>query len=416
MSRISSSVLAFLLIVSMRGPGRAAPADELTEMLARAVALYYEADFAKSIELLLRVDEMLRQKSGQPRDRADVKMQLALGYIGLNDNSRAKAYFEELFALDPDRQADPQMFSPKVIQLAEEAKAAQQEQRCRSVVDEAQRQLGGGNSEAVVNLIGTNQAKCSGLAALHPRMAELFFKEGLDAYRSSRTEIALQKFRAALRFAPKHELAAQYVDLAQSKLEVVADRALLAWRKDFNAGDFAAAARDYRELTSLSKTDTMEEIHKEYRQALTNLVDSWNRACASDDAATMEAVRLQVNAVLPDPSFGQDILARMKTCAPTGCIQMTTQLALARLRTRIDPQFSAYELAQLRSTGLTVRIKARINDKGDATASEITGGNPLLYRAVRAAFDQWKFSPAVVQGQSRCVDTEIPIVINFTPN
>jgi hypothetical protein len=267
-----------------------------------------------------------------------------------------------------------------------------------------------------VNVIGTNQAKCAGLASLYPRTAELFFKEGLDAYRSSRTETALQKFHAALRFAPKHELAAQYVDLAQSKLEVAADRALLAWRKDFNAGDFASAARDYRELTSLSKPETMEEIHRDYRQALSNLVDSWNRACASDDAAAMESVRLQVDALLPEPSFGQDILAGMKMCVPTGCIQMNTQLALARLKTRIDPQFSVYELAQLRSTGLTVRVKARINDRGDATAGEITGGNPLLYRAVRAAFDQWKFSTAIVQGQARCVDTEIPIVINFTPN
>jgi tetratricopeptide (TPR) repeat protein len=416
MSRISRSILTLLIIVSLRGPGVSAPADEATEMLARAVALYYEADFARSIELLLRADELLRPRTGQLQEKAEVKMQLALAYIGLNDNARAKTYLEELFALDPDRQTDPQMFSPKVIQLAEEARASQNEQRCRAVLDEANRHLVAGNSDAVVSLIGTSQAKCAGLTAIYPKAAELFFKEGLDAYRGARTETALQKFRAALRFAPRHELASQYVDLALSKLEVAADRALLAWRKDFNAGDFVSAARDYRELSALGRPETLGEIHTEYRRALSNLVDSWNKACASDDAAAMEAIRIQADALLPEPSIGVDILERMTSCTPSGCIQMNTQLALARLKTRVDPQFSPYELAQLRGSGLTVRVKAKINEKGDAVAGEMLGGNPLLYRAVRAAFDQWTFSPAIVQGRARCVDTEIPIVINLNPN
>src|SRR6185295_1370490 len=117
------------------------PSDESKEMLARAEALYYEADFAKSVELLLRAEEMLRQQSGSLQDRTEVKLQLALGFIGLNDTTRAKAYLGELYALDSDHQIDPQMFSPKVIRLVEEAKAEQNELRCRSLMDEAQRQL-----------------------------------------------------------------------------------------------------------------------------------------------------------------------------------------------------------------------------------------------------------------------------------
>src|SRR2546427_10108900 len=108
------NILALVILITASGPGWPAPADEAGEMLARADALYYEADFAKSIELLLRADELLRQKSGHLQERTEVKLQLALGFIGLNDSTRAKAYLGELYALDSDHYVDPQMLSPKV--------------------------------------------------------------------------------------------------------------------------------------------------------------------------------------------------------------------------------------------------------------------------------------------------------------
>src|SRR5262245_56377303 len=185
MSRIFRSILVLSMIASESGPGWSTPADEPSEMLARAQALYFEADFSKSIELLLRADAMLQQQSGRQQEKTEVKLQLALGFIGLNDNTRAKAYLEELYALDGDHRIDPQIFSPKVIRLAEEAKATQNEVRCRSLLDETQRQLSAGNSDAVVKLIGSSHLNCSALATLYPKAAELFYKQGLDAYKKA---------------------------------------------------------------------------------------------------------------------------------------------------------------------------------------------------------------------------------------
>ncbi len=65
-------------------------------MLARAEALYYEAEFAKSVELLSRADEMLRPQSGHLEEKINVKMQLALSFMGLNDINRAKANLVEV--------------------------------------------------------------------------------------------------------------------------------------------------------------------------------------------------------------------------------------------------------------------------------------------------------------------------------
>jgi hypothetical protein len=172
------------------------------------------------------------------------------------------------------------------------------------------------------------------------------------------------------------------------------------------------AARDYRELVSRGSSVTIDQIRGEYRLAVSNLVDSWNRACANDDRAAMEDVRLHVNELLPEPSFAEDILAKMKTCTPAGCLQMNSQLALARLKTRVDPEFPVYALSQLKVSSVVVHVKARIDERGDIASSEVYGGSPLLHTAVRAAFQQWKFSPALVDEGPRCVDTDIPIVIN----
>jgi len=409
--RMVRAIITLLIVISVSRSVWAFP-DEASEMLARAEALYYEADFAKSIELLLRADDLLRQ-SGDVKQKTDVKLQFALSYIGLNDTARAKTYLSELFALDPDRRIDPQVYSPKVIQLAEEAKAELNDRRCRSLLDETQRQLASSNGDAVLKLIGSSPTKCSGLAVVFPKAAELVFKEGLDSYKKAQMKEALQKFRAALGLEPKHELAAQYVELTERKLEVTADRALLAWRKNFNAGDFALAARDYRELVSVSSSATVDEVRGEYTRTLSSLVDSWNRACAQEDTAQMEEIRVRIKALLPEPSFGEDILAKMTTCTRNGCIQMNPQVALARLKTRVDPQFASFVVSQIRVSPVTVRMKVRINEKGDIVSTEPQGGNPLLYNGIRAAMDQWKFSPAIRDGEPRCVDAEIPIVINF---
>jgi tetratricopeptide (TPR) repeat protein len=405
--------VALLIVVSVQLPVSSRPSDEITDILARAQALYYEADFGKSIEALTQADDLLRNQTGHTQEKAAVKLQMALAFIGLNDKAQAKHNFSEMYALEPDHQMDPQVFAPKVIQLAEEAKAEQSESLCRSILNQANETMVKGDTNGLLRLIDSNQSKCPALSGLQTKIADLFFKDGLDAYKKSQLQEALQKFQAALRADSKHELAAQYLDLTKSKLEVAADRALIAWRKDFGAGEFVAAAKDYRDLVSQSTPERIQEARSEYRRALSAIVDSWNAACAKSDTASMESLRVRATALLPETSFVDDILSKMKMCTPTGCLQMTAPVALVRLRNRVDPEFSPIIISQLRGTPVTVRVKTRISETGVVVSADPQAGNPILYPAVRAAVDQWKFSPAVVEGQARCVDTEIPLVINF---
>jgi len=401
----------FAVVLLSRAAWSAA-SDEPADMLARAEALYYEADFAKSVELLQRADEMLSKQPAGVKEKTDVKLQLALGFIGLNDNDKARKYLGELFVLDPNRAMDPQMFSPKVIKLADEAKAEQNELHCRSVVDDAQKQLTAGNSASLVKLISTNGSKCTGLAAISPKAADMLFKQGLDAYKKTQMPEALGKFRNALAMDPKHELAAQYEELTASKLEFTAERALTSWRKSFAAADYTQAASDYRELVSVSSAQTIGEIRAAYRGSLASLVDAWNRACAASDVGKMDDVRRRVNALLPETSFAEDILGGMKECTPTGCIQMESTLAMARLKERVEPKISSQLATQVQVFPVTIRVKTKISDKGDVVSTQLKGGNSLLYGVIQSAVEQWKFLPAVIENLGpRCVETEIPIVI-----
>jgi tetratricopeptide (TPR) repeat protein len=385
--------------------------DDIRATLSRAETLYYEARFKESIQLLLRVDESLQSKPDRASDRISVKLQLALGYVGMNDNAQAKDLLRAVYALDPDYVLDTQQFPPKVLALAGEAKAEQQQILCQAVREDARRKLDTANAEALLVLLGSMKSRCDGLAVFEAGTADLFYKTGLESYRGGAFSDAQNRFRTALKLFPKHELASQYLELTESKLEVATDRLALQWRKDFEAREFAAAALLYRQLKS-SAPSQMDAVNAEYRETLSSLVDAWNRACAMADAAQKESVRVQISQLLPEPSFGADILARMSNCAPAGCIQMTSPLALTRLKVRVNPDIPPAALDFVRRSQPTVRASVRIDEQGNTVVNGIEGANMLVNNAVRVAVEQWKFSPAIDPSGPRCVEADILIAIN----
>jgi tetratricopeptide (TPR) repeat protein len=407
-------VSCLLIFVSSVATLRAQGQDEVTDALDHARALYYEANFDESIQLLSRVDDVLRPRTDRLPDKINVKLQLALAYIGLNNNERASSFLREVYALDPDYKMDPQQFSPKVIALADEAKAAQEAVRCQTVRDNAHRQLESKSLAPLMSTLDSMKPKCTGLTELEAPAAELFYKAGLESYRAGNFADALQKFRSATRLAPQHELANQYVELTQSKLEVTTDRLAMSWQRNFAAKEYRLAADDFNQLKSFSDSASVEmrnQARTEYRRLVSELVETSNKACAKNDTATVAAIRDQIAEILPDPSIGEDILAQMASCTRRECLNMVSTLMLPRLKVKVDPEIPAGLQAFLRQTPLTIKVQTRIDEKGDVVAKEATGGNPALQQAIRAAVAQWKFTPVLDQNGPRCVETELPIVI-----
>jgi tetratricopeptide (TPR) repeat protein len=413
---MARNIFALLLIVLLSCPGWTAQSDEVNDALAKAEALYFEAEFAESIKVLLRADELLRAHPERRQDRINVKLQLALAHIGLNDAQKAKSFLNDLYAMDPDYALDTAQFPPKVMTLAAQAKAEQEEIRCEVARTDARKRLTEGNAKATFDLVALMKNKCDGLAVLEPELAELFYKLGADAYRRGVLPEAMQDFQAALKLAPKHDLAIQYMELTQSKLQLTADRLFLQWQRNFDSKAYIQAAADYRILISLNdeaNTQMIADARNEYRAALTKLVEAWNQACMHDDGATMNKVKADMADMLPDPSFGEDIRERMTTCMKSGCLQMTSVLAMARLKTRVNPELSPALQSFMHGSQVTVRVKTRIDEAGNVTVSNTEGGNPTINAAVRTAVEKWKFTPIIDAAGARCVETEIPIFLRF---
>jgi tetratricopeptide (TPR) repeat protein len=411
--------------------------SEVKDALAYAEALYYSAHFGESVEVLTRVDQTLATQSGRQQEKLDTKLHLGLGYIGLNDNAKAKLAFMALYALDSNYAIDGTQFSPKVISVATEAKTEAEKVRCYTAQTEARNDVDNGKTQAFIDLLASMGSKCTALAALAPQAAETSFRKGITAYKAGEFSTALSSFESALTLAPEHELAREYVDLTRGKLQVGQDRLLVQWQRDFGARQFSAAAKDYHEITSATggpDAKTVTYVTEEYRKALSSLVDNWNRTCVSGDTATLKAISGQITDLLPEPSFGADVRGQMKPCdqpvktasvqpaadpaakAPvvTGCLDMQSQLALTRLKARVDPVITAEAKNYLKKSGATqVRVKARINENGDVAVTGMADGNPILNSVVRDAVVQWKFSPIRDASGLRCVDTEFPLLLKL---
>ena len=100
---MAKRIFTLLLIVSLTRPGwSSASSDEVEEALAKAEALYFEAQFAESIKVLAQVDEALRSQPQRRQERINVKLQLALAHVGLNDPQKAKSFLNDLYAIDLD--------------------------------------------------------------------------------------------------------------------------------------------------------------------------------------------------------------------------------------------------------------------------------------------------------------------------
>jgi TonB family protein len=444
-------VLTLLMMIPAASPQGAK--DDIKESLARAESLYFEAKFNDSIQLLTRVSDDLQFRPDRLADKVSAKLQLALAHIGLNETEKAKAYLIEMYTLDPSTSLDPQQYSPKVIALAGEAKTSMARIRCQAISEDARNSLKSGNAAAIRRLIGSPDSKCVDMVAIGPDAADLLYKTGMDAYRSSDFSNALQNFQTALKYSPKHELAAQYVDLAQGRLQVAEERALIQWQKSFDARNMKDAAVQYRLIASYNdnkSSQTIRQLSDQYRKSLTSLVDKWNQSCPIGDMDAMNDIRSQITDLLPEPTFGEDIRATMKPCsaperkpeppalraasAPVAtavadaqpkpevkpvtmanpanqCLQVDYRVAMTRLKVRVEPEIPREARPFIQSSSVTVRVKVRLDAHGNVISSETSSGNPIFNSVVKNAVDQWKFSPAMDSSGPRCVDTEIPVMI-----
>jgi hypothetical protein len=87
---------------------------------------------------------------------------------------------------------------------------------------------------------------------------------------------------------------------------------------------------------------------------------------------------------------------------------MEAQLALARLKTRVDPDIPS---ALLGASPVTLHLAVRVGVNGNVSVRDIEGGSPRINDAVRHALAAWRFAPILDPAGPRCADIELPILI-----
>jgi tetratricopeptide (TPR) repeat protein len=390
--------------------------EDVGAALTRAERLYYDAQFEQTITLLSPINASLQSQSLLPDEKIRVKVLLALAYIGLNDNAKAKSLFKEVSGLDADYSLSSDKFSPNVIALFDDAKAEQTEEGCREICQMVNRSLDAHDLPAVLENVKSGSDACTCLKAAALDAAELAYTEGVKSFQENDFRDSLAKFHTALELNPVHQLARQYLDFTTAKLRLNADATLLEWRKNIDARQFALAIVNYRQLQGSNlegiADSQLNQMRAAYRTLLSPSIEGWKRACEAGDSTTMRNLWTQATDVLPDPDLAETILDDMK-CAKKFCVWTDTALAMTHLVTRVEPAIPAgVRRAIEASVPTTVYAHVKIDENGAVNVIETQGIHAGLRDAVRTAVAQWKFAPADKGNPQGCTETILPIVIS----
>jgi hypothetical protein len=295
--------------------------------------------------------------------------------------------------------------------LFDEAKEEHRAGACRQMCERANRSLDAQDTADVLRLLETSGETCGCLKAAAMDAAELSYTEGVKSFDENAFSEALLKLRTALKLRPDHDLAGRYLEFTEAKLRLNADAALLEWRRNIDARQFAAATGTYRQLERSNvegiASAQLSQIQEGYRQLLSQSITDWKRACQDGDSTAMRLIWARAIELIPDRDLAESVLGDMK-CASKFCQWADTSTVMPRLTSRIEPIVSP-ALRRSISGSTTVYAHVRIDETGNVAVLETQGVHPGIRDAVRSAVEQWKFSPN--SGRQECVETILPVLI-----
>jgi hypothetical protein len=389
--------------------------QDFSAELERAQSLYYDAEFRPSIDLLLDLEKRVGNDPQRSNARLKIALFLGLAYVGLNDTEQAKAKFVEVCTLDSRYGLSPLDFSRKVVNLFQEAsKACLSSGPCDKFCGQFDALIMKGDFTSAQALLNSN-GQCPCASTARSALIQGRFKAGLELYEKERFTEASTEFAAVLTLDEAHDLANEYLKLTQRRLALNAVQQVFSeWRVSFDNRQYERAAAAYEKIKTSNvggiATQLTTQIESEYQQLLSRLVTQWKAACAGGDAANMDTIRTEASTVDPRLQLSRDALAEIGQCdvrpAPRGCMRSDPTLAINRLTTRVNP---VIDPALQRYVTRGMRLAIQIDIEGNVTVIGTGNINARLADALTKAVEQWKFYPAIVNNEKRCVETELPI-------
>jgi tetratricopeptide (TPR) repeat protein len=391
------ATLAILVLIGLSAAATSRAYQDISAELSRAQSLYFSAQFQESIALLRSLETRLANDAQRANELLQVKLYLGLGHLGLNQTDQAKARFAEVSLMDPKFTLDPKEYSPKVIDLFNEARAGTVQARCTQVCTRIDSFISQGNVAGARDLINSAGTECSCATTKASGMTRAIFDRGKQLYDQGRFADAAKEFAAVLAIDDKHELAREYANLSQQQVQLLIRQFFAEWRTAFDARQYDKATIAYERIRAVPHPDSVQsvsQIDAESALVLADLLTAWRAACARGDRP-----RLGLPAT-------RNTVAQMQQCAARVCLKGDPALALARIRTRVNPQIDP-SLQRYMTRRIVVNIE--IDELGNTKVNEIVNAHERVAAVLREAVQRWKFNPAVIDNQPRCIETQIPI-------
>lgn len=189
-------------------------------------------------------------------------------------------------------------------------------------------------------------------SARNKAAADVLYSQANEAYNRGDLDGASAKFRAVLTLDPHYDLATNYLNLIEEKRKVSA---------------------------------LLEDIEAEHRKAVPTTVSR-----PADATPTVSrAPRNEIDEIDAE------------------CIQSPWEIAMLRLKNRIEPEVPA----AMRPKEMRVLVTLKIDERGNTSVRGLQNGSADVNRAIYRALRDWTFWPAKVDSQPRCVESELTIVM-----
>ena len=393
--------------------------------LAKAESFYQARQFQESLILLTELEKRIGADPQRANDLVKVKLYMGLAYMGLNQTDQAKSRFIEICKLDNKFSINVEDFPADAVALYNEAKA----------------------SCTVTQRPTTATANMS--------IAQSTFLRGKELYEKGQFTDALKYFTVVLALDTSHDVAREYADLVKQRLDLIADRGYMEWRTSFDARQYDKAASTYTRIRGdqqLIGGNVTTQIESEYRKALSGLADSMRQACSGQEPYKVDEIWNEALNVASGLSFASDALAQVRPCSTRGdtrasisaatvisaatlastnvagspaatgaiptadrnpqraleCVMGDPLLAMTKLKTRVNPYLDP-NLQPFIGRGIRVVVSVQIDEQGEVRVKRVDQANSRIAEAIKSAVEQWKFNPTVIDGQTRCVETDLPI-------
>ena len=447
-------ILVFVIIVMGEAYVTPFQAQDISAELLRAQSLYKANQFDESLLLLAELEKRIGTDPQKTPDFLKVELYMGLAQLALNRTDQAKSKLTEVCKLDSKYTLNPEEYPSNAIALFNEVKATcappprssnpTPNRPVDSTFLRGKELYEKGEFGDALKYFNVVLALDSGNEVVreYSKLAEQWLVLSAERrYMEWSVNFDARQFdkAAATYVRIRSDQKPGSLELAD-KIEAQYERAVSSL---VNAWNGACAARELPKLEAIrNEGSNIAPGLRFSREALAQMQPCASPATSSNSTKPATApkslapfprpssspapsprgasssVAFSAPSSPPRPATTTDVPAtptapEKPAAAPPihalgECVKRDPAFAISRLSYRVDPAIEP-DLQQYVERGTVVRIS--IDEKGNVIVKDVVNADSRIADALQAAVEQWKFNPTVIDNETRCLSTELPITL-----